>query len=469
MRLAVIGTGYVGLVTGAGFADFGNTVVCVDIDPRRIERLQQGECPIHEPSLPELIRHNASAGRLRFTVDMSEAVSGAEIVFLAVGTPSTPEGSADMSQVFAAAKNVARLLDGPTVIVTKSTVPVGTADQIQEIVSAIARHAVAVASNPEFLKEGSAVEDFMRPDRVIIGTADKGAESALRRLYAPIVRTNDRLLAMDLRSAELTKYAANAYLATRISFINDIANLCERTGADVEMVRRGMGMDTRIGPKFLFPGIGWGGSCIGKDTRALLATARQHGADLPMIEAARKINGRMRDLLFEKILRHFETDADHRTSAAGDDTSLVGKTVAVWGLAFKPETDDIREAPALDLINRLLCAGALVQVSDPVAVENVRCHYAEKVQDGVFPGPGRIEPGSDRRTLGLTFHADPYEAAQGADALVLCTEWRQYRQPGWQRLRSLMKGDGIFDGRNIWDPGQVIEAGFRYHGIGRPK
>lgn len=450
MRLAVVGTGYVGLVTGAGFADFGNTVVCVDIDHHRIESLQQGECPIHEPGLPELIRHNASSGRLRFTADMSEAVSGAEIVFLAVGTPSTPDGSADMSQVFAAAKNVARLLDGPAIVVTKSTVPVGTADQIQEIVSAIARHPVAVASNPEFLKEGNAVEDFMGPDRVIIGTADKEAESALRRLYAPIVRTNDRLLAMDPRSAELTKYAANAYLATRISFINDIANLCERTGADVELVRRGMGMDTRIGPKFLFPGIGYGGSCFPKDVRALLHMARGHGMELPMVAAAHAINERQASQFYDTVVRHLG-DATKEPTQTRKFLPLCGRTIAVWGLAFKPETDDVRDAPALALIAQLLAAGARIRATDPVAITNAVCALTSM---GMHNG-------------GALFCGCPYEAAQEADALVLCTEWRQYRQPDWQRLRSLMKGDGIFDGRNIWDPGQVREAGFRYHGIGR--
>ncbi|MCS6915997.1 MAG: UDP-glucose/GDP-mannose dehydrogenase family protein [Myxococcales bacterium] len=445
MKLGVIGTGYVGLVAGAGFADFGNDVVCVDIDAARIERLRRGEMPLHEPHLQDLVRSNMQQRRLSFTTDVGEAVRDADVVFIAVGTPSLSDGNADLSQVLAAASAIGHSLNRETVVVTKSTVPVGTADLIRETIERACDRPFAVAANPEFLKEGSAVEDFLRPMRVIVGIgrlgrpiteAEQRARTTMRRLYEPVVRTNDRLIFTDTRSAEMTKYAANAYLATRISFINDIAALCERTGADVEMVRRGMGMDSRIGPKFLFPGIGFGGSCFPKDVRALLATAQRHGMDLPIVSAAYQINERQKTILFDKMVGHF-----------GGLQSLRGRTVAVWGLSFKPETDDIREAPALALIERLHAAGASIRASDPVALHNA----ARRLE-------GRAE-----------LLVDPYEAARGADALVLCTEWRQYRQPNFRRLRELMAGNGIFDGRNIWDGEQLRELGFRYHAIGRPQ
>jgi UDPglucose 6-dehydrogenase len=447
MKLGVIGTGYVGLVAGAGFADFGNDVVCVDIDASRVEMLRRGEMPLHEPGLASMVQANYKGGRLTFSTSIAEAVYDADVVLIAVGTPSAPDGSADLSQVLRAAEEIGKAVNTDTVVVTKSTVPVGTAERVRDAIAAVCSRPVAVAANPEFLKEGSAVEDFLRPMRVVVGIGQLGApntpaearaRTVMRRLYEPVVRTNDRLMFTDTRSAEMIKYAANAYLAARVSFINDIANLCERAGADVELVRRGMGMDTRIGPRFLFPGIGFGGSCFPKDVRALLHTAREHGLELPMVAAANAINERQKTVLFDKMVAHFG-------GKPGDAAVLKGKTVALWGLSFKPETDDIREAPALALIERLHAAGATLRATDPVAL-----------------------PGAARRMEGRAqLIEDAYEAARGADALVLCTEWRQYRQPNWRRLRELMNGSGIFDGRNIWDGDQVRELGFRYYGIGR--
>lgn len=466
MKLAVIGTGYVGLVAGAGFADFGNDVTCADIDASRVAMLGRGELPLHEPGLGELLRQNVAAGRLGFTTDVGAAVRDAEVVLICVGTPPGRDGQADLTQVLEAARAVAENLgDGPTVVILKSTVPVGTSERV---FAALSKHAplpappgsaIAVVSNPEFLKEGSAVEDFMRPMRVIVGIgqaawrhAGDGGEaieplrqhvvSLMRRLYHPVVRTNDRLLFCDARSAELCKYASNAYLAMRVSYINDIANLCERVGADVEMVRRGMGMDTRIGANFLFPGMGYGGSCFPKDVKALLAIARHGGLELPIVAATESVNERQRALLFQKLLRHHDI--------AESAQALAGKTFAIWGLSFKPETDDVREAPALFLIERLLAAGATVRASDPVANSNAAQALASL-------------PGADR----VTFFGDAYEAARAADALFLCTEWRQFRQPNFRRLKQLLRAPLLLDGRNIWDREQLRELGFHYYGIGR--
>jgi len=458
MKLAVLGTGYVGLVAGAGFADFGNDVLCVDIDAERVAALHRGELPIHEPGLPDLVRDNVAAGRLVFTTDLGAAVRDAEVVLICVGTPPAAGGSADISQVLQAAAAIGQnLQNGFAVIVIKSTVPVGTAERVFEVIASHSspERSFAVASNPEFLKEGSAVEDFLRPMRVIVGLGPLRGRSGdaaelervhsqvlgtMRRLYHPVVRTNDRLLVCDARSAELCKYASNAYLAMRVSFINDIANLCERVGADVEMVRRGMGMDTRIGPSFLFPGMGYGGSCFPKDTQALAAYARSQGLELPLVEATERINARQRLLLFEKLVRHF----------GGGPSSLEGKIVAVWGLSFKPETDDVREAPALALIERLIRAGVRVRASDPAANRSA--------------GLALKQLGLDQ---GIAFFTDAYEAASGADALVVCTEWRQFRQPNFRRLQRSLRGAALFDGRNIWDREQLRELGFQYYGIGR--
>jgi UDPglucose 6-dehydrogenase len=432
MRLAVLGTGYVGLVAGAGFADFGNEVVCVDIDAAKVARLTRGELPIYEPGLQPLVSRNFAEGRLRFSTDVAEAVRGADVVFIAVGTPSAHDGSADLSQVLKSAEQIGRALTGYAVIVTKSTVPVGTAEKIRAAVAAVTKQPFAVASNPEFLKEGDAVSDFMKPDRVIVGCDDQRAGEVLRDLYAPFVRTNDRMIFMDARSAEITKYASNSYLAMRVSFMNDMANFCERVGADVEMVRRGMGMDPRIGPKFLFPGVGYGGSCFPKDIKATIATARDQGGPLEILEAVHRVNERQKGLLADKIVRHF-------------GGSLAGRTVAVWGLAFKPRTDDTREAPALTVIEKLLAAGAKVQAHDPVANQAMKSQLGDRI----------------------TYFPSNYAAAEGAHALALLTEWHQFRRPDFKRLRELMAAPHLFDGRNIWEPREVRALGFTYEGIGR--
>ena len=431
MKLTILGTGYVGLVAGAGFSDFGNDVVCVDVDAERIQRLCRGEVPIHEPGLAALIKRNLDK-RLTFTTDTRAAVAQAEVIFLAVGTPSGPDGAADLSYVDTAAAEIGAALTQWAVIVTKSTVPVGTAQRVHSIVAKHTDMPFAVASNPEFLKEGDAVNDFMKPARIILGVDDQRAAQVLRNLYAPFVRTNDRVQIMDVRSAELAKYAANAMLATRISFMNELALLCEAVGADIERVRRAVGSDPRIGPKFLFSGPGFGGSCFPKDLRALIHTAQ--GADVPLevVAAASKANDRQKQVLPARVRARF-----------GDDLSE--KRVAVWGLSFKPETDDIRESPALDLIDSLLSARAEVVVFDPAATENGQRHYGDQVR----------------------FSSDMYAAAEGADALVLVTEWHQFRRPDFGRLREVMRGRDVFDGRNIWNPVELAQLEFRYQGIGR--
>ena len=434
MKICVIGTGYVGLVAGAGFADMGNDVVCCDLDAAKIEGLKQGVMPIYEPGLDKLVMHNAAEGRLVFTTDVPSGVAGAEVVLLAVGTPPGPDGSADLSFIFKAAEQVADALTGWAVLVTKSTVPVGTGDKIEALVRKRAKHEFAVASNPEFLKEGDAVNDFMKPDRVVVGAEDKRAVETLRALYAPFTRTTDRMLVMDRRSAELTKYAANSMLATRISFMNDLANLCELLGADIELVRKGMGSDIRIGPKFLFAGPGFGGSCFPKDLRAAVSTGKEVGYELSILNAVVAVNERQKRKLGEKVIAHF-------------GGNLKGKRIAVWGLAFKPGTDDIREAPALVLIDQLTAAGAVVSGTDPVAMEVVRKQLGDRIQ----------------------YEESNYECAKGADALVLVTEWHEFRRPSFERLKSLMKQPVVFDGRNIWSPAELRAAGFTYYAIGRGK
>jgi len=434
MKICVIGTGYVGLVAGAGFADMGNDVVCCDLDAAKIEGLKQGVMPIYEPGLDKLVMHNAAEGRLLFTTDVASGVAGAEVILLAVGTPPGPDGSADLSFIFKAAEQVADALTGWAVLVTKSTVPVGTGDKIEAIVRKRAKHEFAVASNPEFLKEGDAVNDFMKPDRVVVGAEDKRAVETLRALYAPFTRTTDRMLVMDRRSAELTKYAANSMLATRISFMNDLANLCELLGADIELVRKGMGSDIRIGPKFLFAGPGFGGSCFPKDLRAAVSTGKEVGYELSILNAVVAVNERQKRKLGEKVIAHF-------------GGNLKGKRIAVWGLAFKPGTDDIREAPALVLIDQLTAAGAVVSGTDPVAMEVVRKQLGDRIQ----------------------YEESNYECAKGADALVLVTEWHEFRRPSFERLKSLMKQPVVFDGRNIWSPAELRAAGFTYYAIGRGK
>ena len=432
-----MGTGYVGLVSGACFAEMGIDVTCIDIDRTKIERLSAGEIPIYEPSLDGLVRRNVEAGRLHFSTDLAECIDKVEIVFSAVGTPPDEDGSADLKYVLEVARTFGRLIRKYTILVTKSTVPVGTAEKVRAVIAEeLAKRGedveFEVASNPEFLKEGAAVADFMSPDRVVVGVESERAKSVMERLYRPFQMNNYRLYFMDIPSAEMTKYAANAMLATRISFMNDIANLCDAVGADGELVRMGIGADARIGSKFLYAGCGYGGSCFPKDVKALARTAREHGCTMGVIEAVDAVNERQKHIVFEKLAR-----------AAGGELS--GKTVALWGLAFKPETDDMREAPSLVVIDRLLRAGAQVKVYDPAAM------------------------GECRRRIGTSveYCKDMYDAAEGADALAVVTEWKVFRVPSWTVLRRIMRGGIIVDGRNIYDRREVEAAGFRYEAIGK--
>jgi UDPglucose 6-dehydrogenase len=432
MKICVIGTGYVGLVAGAGFSEMGNDVTCCDVDRNKIATLQAGKMPIYEPGLEKLVVRNVEENRLVFTTDVVTAVAGAEVILLAVGTPPRPDGAADLSYIFQAAEQVARSLTGWAVIVTKSTVPVGTGDKLEAICRKHAQHEFAVASNPEFLKEGDAVGDFMKPDRIIVGTSDPRAIATLEALYAPFTRSSNRMLVMDRRSAELTKYAANAMLATRISFMNDLANLCEVLGADIELVRKGMGSDARIGTKFLYPGAGFGGSCFPKDLRAVINTAAEVGSRLDLLSSVVAVNERQKHRLGEKVKVHFQGE-------------LAGRKIAVWGLSFKPGTDDVREAAALVLIEDLLAAGAQVVATDPVAIAAARASLGDRIG----------------------YETSHYRCAEGADALVLVTEWHEYRRPNLQRLRGMMRSPTVFDGRNVWDPAGMRAAGFTYYGMGR--
>ena len=432
MKIAVIGTGYVGLVTGTCFAESGHTVICVDIDPAKVELLRGGGIPIYEPGLEELVKRNVRERRLAFTTSTAEAVPGCDVSFIAVGTPPGEAGEADLSYVLAAAQAVGKALTGYCVVVDKSTVPVGSADEVRRVIAEVTRQPFDVVSNPEFLKEGAAIDDFMRPDRVVVGVESDRARQVMADLYAPFVRAEQPILFMDTRSAELTKYAANAMLATRISFMNEMAALCDRLGADVDAVRRGLGSDRRIGHPFLHAGAGFGGSCFPKDVRALMTTARQIGLDFDLLRAVERVNERQKRLLVEKVLRRF-------------GGSLTGKTFAVWGLAFKPKTDDMREAPSLTIIEGLLGAGAAVRAHDPVVREVA----------------ARLLPAS------VALVDEPYAAAEGADGLLLVTEWNEFRQPDWLRLRALMRTPLLFDGRNVWDAARARAAGFEYQGIGR--
>lgn len=436
MNIAIVGTGYVGLVSGACFAEMGVDVTCVDVDEAKIRGLREGMVPIYEPGLEEMVRRNAEAGRLHFTTDLRECLDKVEVVFSAVGTPPDEDGSADLQYVLAVARTFGENIRKYTILVTKSTVPVGTAVKVREVISEeLAKRGVDigfdVASNPEFLKEGTAVKDFMSPDRVVIGTGSARARKIMSRLYKPFMLNADRTIFTDIPSAEMIKYAANSMLATRISFMNDIANLCELVGADVNMVRKGVGSDTRIGKKFLYPGCGYGGSCFPKDVRALVRTAESVGYDMKVLKAVEEVNERQKAVLFDKLSRHFGGD-------------LKGRTVAVWGLSFKPETDDMREAPSLVLIGRLIDAGCKVRVYDPVAMDECR----RRLGDKVFYGN------------------DMYDAALGADALMLVTEWKQFRLPSFSVLAETMKTGVIVDGRNIYDREQLEEYGFIYYKIG---
>lgn len=436
MNIAIVGTGYVGLVSGTCFAEMGVNVTCVDIDSNKIEALKRGEVPIYEPGLEDMVKRNMEAGRLKFSTSLPEVLPEVEIVFSAVGTPPDEDGSADLKYVLEVAREFGRNIQGYKLLVTKSTVPVGTAAKVREAIeSELEKRGVDipfdVASNPEFLKEGAAIKDFMTPDRVVVGTDNEKARKVMARLYKPFMLSGERMIFTDIPSAEMIKYAANSMLATRISFMNDIANLCEIVGADVNMVRKGIGSDSRIGKKFLYPGIGYGGSCFPKDVKALIHTAREKGYDMKVLRAVEEVNERQKIILYNKLKDYFRGD-------------LKGKTVALWGLAFKPETDDMREAPSLIIIDALINAGVNVRVYDPVAMDECRRRIGNTV----------------------TYCNDMYEAADDADAIMLLTEWNQFRLPSVTMLKKLMKGKAIFDGRNIYDREEMEEAGFDYFKIG---
>ncbi len=436
MKIVVVGTGYVGLVSGTCFSEMGVDVTCVDIDEQKIKTLCNGEVPIYEPGLTELIQRNVAAGRLHFTTQLSQCLAEAELVFIAVGTPEDKDGAADLSYVLEVAREFGRHITHSAILVVKSTVPVGTTYRVQQTAQEeLARRGVEipfeVASNPEFLKEGSAVKDFMSPDRVVVGVESEEAKRVLTQLYRPFLINNFRVVFMDIPSAEMTKYASNAMLATRISFMNDIANLCEKVGADVNMVRKGVGADARIGSKFLYPGCGYGGSCFPKDVKALIHTAHEHGCKMRVLEAVDAVNEQQKELLFHKLMMHY-------------GVNLQGKTVAIWGLSYKPETDDMREAPSLVLIGKLLDAGCRVQVYDPVAMPECRRRLGDKVVYG----------------------RDMYEAAVDADALLLVTEWKAFRLPSWPTLKRIMRSPVIFDGRNIFEEKELLALGFEYEKIG---
>lgn len=439
MKITVIGTGYVGLVSGACLADMGNEVLCLDVDEAKIQTLKLGGIPIYEPGLDDLVKRNAQAGRLRFTTDIAESVAFGDVQFIAVGTPPGEDGSADLKHVLAAARNIALHMTSRKVVVDKSTVPVGTADKVREVIDSVliergVNVPFSVASNPEFLKEGAAIKDFMGPDRIIVGADDDYAVEVMRKLYAPFQRTHERLMVMDIRSAELTKYAANAMLATRISFMNEIANLAEVLGADVEQVRRGIGADPRIGYHFLYPGVGYGGSCFPKDVQALVNTAAEYGLPMRVVSAAEQANDAQKLRLSQKVVARF-----------GEDLS--GRTFALWGLAFKPNTDDMREAPSLTAIDELTRRGARVCAYDPVAIP----HSRELLADNVA----------------VTFADDMYQALDGADGLLIATEWKVFRAPDLDRVRQLLKTPLIIDGRNLYVPADMRSHGFEYQGIGR--
>ena len=443
MRVCIFGTGYVGLVTGTCLAEVGHDVVCVDVDVAKVEGLNRGIVPIYEPGLTAMVQANHAAGRLRFTTDAAAGIAHGDVLFIAVGTPPDEDGSADLQYVLAVARTIGRHIARPAVVVDKSTVPVGTADKVRAAIAAeLAARGTEIAfdvvSNPEFLKEGAAVEDCMRPDRIVIGTSSASALEVLRRLYAPFNRNHDRIVAMDVRSAELTKYAANAMLATKISFMNEIATIAEQVGADVEMVRKGIGSDPRIGWHFIYPGAGYGGSCFPKDVQALARTAQHHGVQPRLLEAVEAVNDAQKGHLFALMQRHYDR---------GEDEGLRGKTVAVWGLAFKPNTDDMREASSRRLLQQLWDAGATVRAFDPEAMAETRRIFGE------------------RDDLVLCDAADA--ALEGADALVVVTEWKQFRSPDFARLKTRLADAVVFDGRNLYDPAEVEAAGIAYYGIGR--
>lgn len=431
MKIAVVGTGYVGLVVGACLAETGNDVTCVDKDDAKIRALGEGRIPIYEPGLEELVKRGRAEGRLTFTTELDPAVKASNVVFIAVGTPQGEDGSADLQHVLGAARGVARAMDGYRVIVNKSTVPVGTAGRVRDVVRAETKHPFSVVSNPEFLKQGAAVDDFMKPDRVVIGAEDSRGAEIMVALHKPFTRTGAPIMVMDCASAELSKYASNAILATRISFMNEVANVCELFGADVDLVRQAVGSDRRIGSSFLFPGVGYGGSCFPKDVKALVRFSAEKSYDFKILQAVEAVNDRQKRSVVLKMEQQLG--------------ALEGKTVAIWGLAFKPKTDDMREAPAIVIIDALIDKGAKVQVFDPEAMKVARGIFGDKV----------------------TYCAKSYDALEGADALVIVTEWHEFREPDFSRMRKLMKSPVIFDGRNLYDPKQIKTHGFTYHSVGR--
>jgi len=432
MKIAVIGTGYVGLVTGTCLAETGNIVSCIDIDANKIARLNTGEVPIYEPQLDAYFDRNMKAQRLFFTTSLVDGIKDAEVIFLALPTPPGEDGSADLSYILKVAEQLGSMIEKYTIIVDKSTVPVGTADKVHEIISKKARCTFSVVSNPEFLREGFAISDFMKPDRVVIGTEDATARKVMERLYKPFVRQGNPIIFMDAKSAELTKYAANAFLATKITFMNEIANYCELVGANVDQVRIGIGSDERIGKRFLFPGIGYGGSCFPKDVQALVKSGKDDDFDFNVLRSVMEVNKRQKTILFPKIMNYF-------------GGNITGKNIAIWGLAFKPDTDDIREAPALYLINKLVESGAVITAFDPEAMENVRAQIGDKIQ----------------------YAENEYNALKEADALIICTEWSIFRNPDFSRIKTEMKGNALFDGRNLFDLEDMESKGFCYFSIGR--
>ncbi len=432
MNIAVVGTGYVGLVTGTCFAEMGNHVICVDIDAKKVESMKNGNIPIYEPHLDVLFERNLKQGRLSFTTNLEEAIAVSKIIFLALPTPPGEDGSADLSYILGVARNLSMLIDEYKVVINKSTVPVGTAEKVRAAIAENCKSPFDVVSNPEFLREGFAVDDFMKPDRVVIGTDSEQAKKLMTELYAPFVRQGNPVYFMDTRSSELTKYAANAFLATKITFMNEIANLCERVGANVDMVRIGIGSDERIGKRFLFAGIGYGGSCFPKDVQALEKTAQEYKYDFSVLAAVMNVNYKQRKLLVEKVRNYFGKD-------------IKGKKIAVWGLAFKPDTDDIREAPALFIIDELLRDGVTITAYDPEAMKNVQKSVGDKI----------------------SYASDPYDALKDVDALLIATEWSVFRTPEFETMTKAMKSKVIFDGRNLYDPDQMKAMGFYYSSIGR--
>ncbi|PCJ55658.1 MAG: UDP-glucose 6-dehydrogenase [Planctomycetota bacterium] len=433
MKITIVGTGYVGLVAGTCFAEMGNTVTCIDIDAKKIARLQEGHIPIYEPGLSELVLANVRHNRLLFSTDLKKGVEDARVVFIAVGTPSRADGSADLSAVFKVAADIGKHANGPKLIVDKSTVPVGTAARVKELAQAETEHLMSVCSNPEFLKEGAAIDDFLKPDRVVVGAENEEDFEIMNDLYKPFVRNGAPIYNMDPLSAEMTKYASNAMLATRISFMNEIANICDAVGADVSMVRQGIGSDSRIGKPFLYSGIGYGGSCFPKDVKAIMHTAREYGTEFKILEAVEEVNKDMKSLMLRHIVRIF-----------GED--LTGLTIGLWGLSFKPRTDDMREAPAITLAKGLLARGATVRATDPEAIANARELLGEEV----------------------IYMEDPYAVIDGADALILCTEWNEYRRPDFERMALSMKRRLILDGRNIYPASLMLQHGFERYGVGIP-